>query len=648
MNAGQAQNPARKALYRQGLGWLQAGDFAQAQSCFEKLVSQFPDAGEGWYQLGCLSEDSQRARVLLERALHLLPGFGPARLQLGLVLLELGEMASARTELRQAAEGQNPPVEAPYHLSQLAALEGDYAAAIRYCRAALALKPDFHEASFQLAWLLSLSQPQQAAEIYLDLLARGIEPLKSLLALGKLAEQQGRIREARDYYRQALEREPGPLSLYQWGSYLQASGETEAAARTFASALKNLPPGLDQLRISAARIISLYCSPEVSDPQLIAAVRNFESRQVRHLYPARRPAAASQTGPLRWGYVSPDCFQHVAGHTLRTLLRHHDPAIELHVFALPGRVDPMTYELQTLARHWHWLDSEDMHANADLIRRQGIDVLVDMAGFTSHSLLSLFAYRPAPVQLTGLGLPLPTDMPVFDAFVTDAVCLQSPLLSQATFAEIPLCLPSWLCWQPPQMPIPLRQGSGSPACVFGSALGLPKLNPLLLVHWAELLRQCPQSRLLIKAGGLKEDLQRRIQAAFAETASRVSVEPLSGYGEYLDFYNRVDCILDGFPYPGGNTSCEALWMGVPVLTLPGRHAGGVSLVRQAGHPEWAAADLQDYLRRGQELARLGPRSLSLRQQLRHSFEQTPACRPAICVRALEQAAAGLLAKAQSK
>jgi predicted O-linked N-acetylglucosamine transferase (SPINDLY family) len=242
---------------------------------------------------------------------------------------------------------------------------------------------------------------------------------------------------------------------------------------------------------------------------------------------------------------------------------------------------------------------------AQNIQTDGIDILIDLSGHTAHNRLPMFAWKPAPVQVSWLGYFATTGVPTMDYLLADPWTL--PASEESSFTEKIWRLPQTrLCFTPPRSDIvvsPLPALSNG-YVTFGCFNNLTKMNDAVVTLWAQILNAVPASRLFLKARQIKQASARQETidrfAAHGIETSRLILEDYVPRENYLAAYHRVDMALDPFPYPGGTTTAEALWMGVPVLTLAGERflsRQGVGLMMNAGLPEWVAADSSDYLAR---------------------------------------------------
>jgi predicted O-linked N-acetylglucosamine transferase (SPINDLY family) len=326
------------------------------------------------------------------------------------------------------------------------------------------------------------------------------------------------------------------------------------------------------------------------------------------------------------------------------LLRHHDPAV-VEVFAYSGVAAPdaVTRRMESLVPRWRSMVGLDTDRLFDLIRADGIDILVDFSGHTQGNRLDVFARRPAPVQITGIGYPGSTGLGVFDGRLCDAVT--DPPENDAFSSEPPLRLGTGMhCYLPPDDAPPPRPRDGGPP-TFGSFNKLAKVSDAAIDLWARVLRRVPDALLKLKSKPLAEAATRDdIAARFAAAGVGRDRLILSGWlpedRDHLAAYHDVDVALDTFPYNGTTTTCEALWMGVPVLTLAGRgHAArvGASLMTSAGLTGWIVERAEMFAPRAAVLCGDRSRLAQLRRTLRGQVQASPLCDGKSYARGVEDA-----------
>jgi predicted O-linked N-acetylglucosamine transferase (SPINDLY family) len=269
-------------------------------------------------------------------------------------------------------------------------------------------------------------------------------------------------------------------------------------------------------------------------------------------------------------------------------------------------VDAVTRDFHHIAGpNWRDIRALSDDGAADLIRRDRIDILVDTGGHTGANRLMIFARKPAPVQITWLGYPDTTGLRSIDYRITDSIA-DPRGLTDALYSEQLIRLHSFLCYQPPDYtpapgpPPALRNGF----VTFGSFNNFMKLSPGTIAAWAEILNAVPGSCLMLKHRGSHDRAARDAFPAFFEShgiaRERIVITlQMPAHNLHLESYNEIDIALDPWPYNGTTTSCEALAMGVPFVTLAGRsHVArvGVSLLTQVGLADWIAASAEEYVR----------------------------------------------------
>jgi protein O-GlcNAc transferase len=310
-------------------------------------------------------------------------------------------------------------------------------------------------------------------------------------------------------------------------------------------------------------------------------------------------------------------------------LSHFDPArLELIAYPTYHEQDELTARIRPYFSAWHPLFGKSDAAAARLIHADGVHVLIDLSGHTKHNALPVFAWKPAPVQVTWLGLPATTGVAEMDYVLGDPHAL--PPEFESHFSEAVWRMPdSCLCLAVPASPVQVDPLPALAAgyVTFASFNNLTKMTDAVVAVWARILKAVPDSRLLLKTKqlsdpGVCEKTRQRFAACGIAPDRLVLGGTLASRDDHLAAYNKVDIALDTFPYPGVTTSVEALWMGVPVLSLRGDRfmsRTATSIARNAGLPGWVAADEDDYVARAvafaSDLGRLAALRAGLRQQV---------------------------------
>ncbi|MBV8169215.1 MAG: hypothetical protein JO021_20650, partial [Alphaproteobacteria bacterium] len=414
-------------------------------------------------------------------------------------------------------------------------------------------------------------------------------------------------------------------------------------ARTSYERALALKPDYADVRSSVLMLLNY--DPAQTPETLLAAHRAYEAALPPLPAPAVHTNPRDPERPLRIGYVSADFCAHPVGYFVLPVLAAHDPQ-RVVVHGYSGRLveDDVTARLRGHVPVWRSTVGVDDGALAAQIRADGIDILVDLAGHTAGNRLSAFARKPAPIQVTWLGYPATTGLSAIDHRLSDGFA--DPPDADAHGTETLVRLPEGFhCYVPaedaPDVVPPPARAQGH--ITFGSFNNLSKVNPRVIAAWGRVLAAVPNSRMLVKARPLADpDTRARTQALFAQAGvapERVDlVATASSWRDHMAQYGQVDVALDTFPYNGTTTTCDALWMGVPVIALRGdRHAGrvGVSLLNHVGLPELIAETLDDYVVKAAALAGDLDRLAALRAGLRQRLVAAPIGDPARFTRSLE-------------
>lgn len=509
-----------------------------------------------------------------------------------------------------------------------------------YRRALLGPHPRW-EGWHNLAVLLGeLGHYAEAVNAFLQ--AREMQPqrIEPLVDLGKLHQQHGAISAACACFEQLVILRPDASSYNLLGSTRAMGGERELAVAAFCEAIRRQP------RFPAAHsnlLMAISHDPAISPETLLAEHRWWD----RLNCPERNPdndTTVRVNRKFRIGYVSPDFRQHAMLRLIEPVLSQHNPdSFEIHAYANHQREDEESLRLKQKVDFWHPITNLGDNQVADSIRRDGIDILIDLAGHTAGNRLGVFALKPAPVQMTWLGYAGSTGLSTMDFRLTDPQC--DPADSHTPGSEKLLHLPdTFFCYAPPQDTLaPVWKGKPDKnEIVFGAPHKLIKLNSYVLALWAELLQQIPNSRLRIIRDTLDDDAKRRIEKVFEQSGvdpTRVELARIErASAQVLDHFKDMDILLDTYPWSGHVTSLEALWMGVPVITLKGDRFSSrmsASLLKAIGLDELIAKDRTEYLSIARNLACTPEKLHTLRSGLRQRLLESSLCDSADFTRNLE-------------
>ena len=468
---------------------------------------------------------------------------------------------------------------------------------------------------------------------------------------------RGQLGEASAAFEEALRLRPGYAAAHDnLGRLLKLAGRTDEALPHFRAALAADP----QPATHSNLLLALNATTGLTPAEIFAEHRVWAARHAAAFYPKAGTATTARASGepfaprrLRIGYVSPDFVNHAVAFFMEPVLAAHDRAkVEVFAYANALTEDAVTARLKSLCEHWRDIARLNDDDAAALIRADGIDILVDLAGHTARHRLQVFARKPAPVQATWLGYPNTTGLEAMDYRLTDEIS-DPREATDGFYSEKLVRLPGpFLCYRPPAEsppvgPLPmLAQGH----VTFGCFNHASKLSAPSIVLWARLLAEHPAARLRFKSRGLADEMAAAgLWAKFAArgiAAERIVIDgrTLSTTGQ-LGLYNEIDVALDPFPYNGTTTTCEALWMGVPVVALAGAtHVArvGASLLTHFGAPAWVAATEDDYLRIAGELVADAARLADIRRGLRARMRTGALCDGPRFTRGLEAAYASFL------
>ncbi len=617
---------------------LDKGNTAGAAECYRKALSRDPgytgarlNLGGALRELGRPDEAAECYRKALEDE----PGDPSILVSLGAVLRDLGKRDEAEGCYRRALELSPESALAHFNLANLLREMGKSGEAVAGYRRAVELDPANPSQYCNLGNALrETGNAEEAVDAYRKALGLEPENADALINLGNAFKELGRYREAEESYEKALLARPDMAEAhYNLGTVLQDQCRMGEAVARYRRALELKP---DHAVAHSNLLMNLQYDPEVTPEEVLEESRAWERRQLVGIRLMSPPA--NEPDPeraLRIGYVSGDLRRHPVGYFLDGVLDCHDrERFQVYCYANQSFGDDLTERLRGNANAGHWREifGQNDDAVACLIREDRIDILIDLAGHTARNRLAVFGRKPAPVQATWAGYVGTTGLSAMDCLITDPQ--ETPEGTEGWYLERLVRLPDcYVCYSPPGYappvaPLPaLRNGH----ITFGCFNNLAKLNPRVTALWSRILREVPDAGLLLVTKALGDPAVReRCLEAFARggVAERVSLCSMLPHAELLARYGEVDVALDPFPYSGGLTTLEGLWMGVPAITLGGdrfasRHT--LSHLTAAGLPEFIVPDEDAYLARAAELAKAPERLASLRAGLRERMAASPLC-----------------------
>jgi predicted O-linked N-acetylglucosamine transferase (SPINDLY family) len=594
-------SPSRiQSLLLEAVELHRKGQYGPLDKACRQLRAAAPKNFHVFYLSGLVAYQQQRtteAVEMLTRAHQLDRTAVVGEMWLGLALMQAGRHEEAEKHLRHVVEQKPDFGDGWARLAMFLQRQDRLKEAIACHEKVVALKPK--DPGSWIAYGLTLSfagYPTDALQCHEYALALDAGNAEARFARAQALQQSHRISEAIEDYSRFLAAQPARHD-----------------ARSY-------------------RLYALHNVDTLSREELFAEHLAY-GRAVRESPVPTWANSAEPDRKLRIAFLSPDLRAHSVAYFLEPLLQYLDPAqFEVHLYHDHFREDDVSARLRALSSGWRNFFGQSETVVESAIRADAPDLLIDLAGHTSLNRLPLFARRLAPVQITYLGYPNTTGLTAMDYRFTDAIA--DPVGEADSFATerlVRFAPTAWTYAPPAEAPSPDRQpnvpGMG---VTFGCFNNLAKVTDAMLGVWAQLLRRVPNSRLLLKGVGLDEA---PVQARYHERMRRsgIAVERVDFLGktartpEHLACYGRVDVALDTFPYHGTTTTCEALWMGVPVVTMAGdRHVSrvGASLLRAVGHAEWITTTAEDYVAVVAELAADEARRATLRTGLRKELQRS--------------------------
>jgi protein O-GlcNAc transferase len=568
------------AIIREATEHLEAGRQSEALALYEQALTAAPHDDGALFDFASLAlhlGDAERAAIYLRRAIERNDNLPAYHLQLGNALITLGRLDEAADAVRRALDLAPQDAGAHCNLGCILVRQGDAASAIPHLERAVAIDP-------------GLAMAHQN--------------------LGSAQFRQGRISDACGSFRHAIASDPTLAPAY------------------------------------AGFLMCLHFLPDVGYALIADMARRWSRLLPR---PGQHPAATNAAKPdrcLRIGYVSADFRLHAVAHFLENVFAAHDrAAIELICYSNTRDEDATTLRFKSLADGWRSIVDLDDAAAAALIRADGIDILIDLSGHTEGERLGVFAGKPAPIQCTWLGYYATTGLPEIDYIIADRFVV--PAEHETLYCEKPYRLPdSYLCFTPPDVAVAVNElpALRNGYITLGSCNNVLKLNTRVVALWSRLLLAIPRARLVLRHGFLsaaavREEIARQFAAA-GIGADRLDLRPGIDRAGLLATYNDIDIALDPFPYGGGTTTAEALWMGVPVISLRGdRFCGRVSesMLTTVGLPGLVAPDAAAYIATASGLAADLSSLAALRGRLRAMVVGSPLCDADRFTRNLESA-----------
>ncbi len=672
-----------EATFNVGNVHLGERHYDQAARYFELAISLRPGYAKAHCGLGSARQrlnQQEAAEKSFRKAIELQPGFADAHTNLAAFLRETGRLAEAEQAYLQALLANPYQAEAHNGLGELYQLQGKMEQAEAAFLKAIELKADYPEAHNNLGVLLAeRGRLEEALESYRKALAIRPDFVFAMNNMGIIYADMGRLSEAMDCYRLALAQDPDFAMAYSnLGNSCRELGQIDEARACYEQALALNPDEdvtlsnlgnvlmvegkLHEAKVAYQRALTLNPANAVAHSNLIFLMDFDAGTDVATQQGERRKWNALNAVPLRetWrphdndrdpervlriGYVSADFRMHSAAYAFEPMLcRYEREKFEVYCYSNSARSDQVTEKFRNCVTGWRNIFGKSDQEAAGLIRADRIDILVDLSAHSAGNRLLMFARKPAPVQVSGWGHANGTGMEAMDYLFSDPVSI--PDGERHFFAEKIAYLPCQIAYACPEDAPPV---SGLPMSskghvTFGCFSRLVKITDASLSLWAELLHSLPNARLVIKSKELSDAALREIFIArmerFSIDGKRVILLGKTTWYDHMAAYAQVDVALDPFPHGGGIGSFEALWMGVPVITLRGNSLPGrltAAIETSVGLDDWVSESPTQYLELAVQKVAEPEVLAALRTGLRKRLALSPAGAPGLIMMQVEWA-----------
>ena len=649
---------------------MQTGRAEVAVDCINRALERRPRAPDYHYNLGLAYLNQGRKSDAEERfrtATELTPTHADAHNNLANVLKERGRTGEASEHYRIALDILPTHPAAHNNLAKLLDEIGESDEALTHYRKVVELEPDDGEARFNLTnTLRKLGKLSEAVDEYKKAIALGFSSADLYSLLGATYQQLGQYDEAVDSFEHAVALNPDFAEAhFALGTALNELDKFAAASASFRRAVSIKPESfgsavLDHLlaietlaiKPDAARhsvlIHTINCHPDFGAAEILEEARRWNDSHVGSL---RMPQftysdVRSPERRLKIGYLSPDLRRHPVGYFFQPVFAEHNKEeFEVTAYSNVEAHDDMTKLFAKTADRWRDVVGVDDETLADMVNKDGIDILVELAGHTFRNRLLTVARKPAPIQLCGGGHIGTTGADGVQYLISDQ--FHTPAGSDAFYSESLLRMPDgYVCYEPPDYApaVTILPARDRGYVTFGCYNNIWKITPQVVDLWAEILKKLPGSRIRLQTAALAEGITRdRIHASFEShgiRSSRVDLVGPEDHSVLLGNYGLIDIALDPFPYSGGLTTCEALWMGVPVITLSGETFTGrhsTSHLSNVGLKEFITESKEEYVSVSCNLARDLYHLETIRGTLRNHMAASPLCDSVGYTRNLETA-----------
>ena len=621
-----------------GLVASENGEKELAVQLINRAISCAPEYAEAYNNLGIVLSDQKKNNSAIEsykKAIALKPGYAEAHYNLGNTFYNLKKYDEAISCYQKTVSISASHPDALNNLASALNEKKKFSEAIHYSKKALSFRNDFAEAYFNLGNALDGQlKYDEAIRNYRKALSFKPDYAEAHTCLGTALAEQDKLDQAIACYLKAISLKPDLDAAHNnLANVFKQQGNLKKAITSYQKALSLNPA---DAKNHSNLLLALNYSADFSQEDIFKESVKWAEE---HAGKISRTAGnflntIEKEKKLRIGYLSPDFRRHSVAYFFEPLLEgHHKERVTVYCYSDVESPDQVTKRLQTKSDVWFDITGQTNEEVAQQIITDRIDILIDLAGHTAKNRLLVFAQKPAPIQVSWLGYPNTTGMKQVDYRITDEIADPRGQADKLHSEQLIRMENGFLCYQaaPSAPQVTERKYNQESKITFGSFNNISKITDETQDLWAEILKQLPNSRLLLKCKQLtNKGLQEKFRHTFEKkgiAADQIEICPwLPKTKNHLELYSKVDIGLDPFPYNGTTTTCEALWMGVPVITMMGdRHSGrvGASILTYLGMEELVAGSGEEYLEKAVGLAQNYDKMTYYRNNLRQILKNSP-------------------------
>lgn len=621
----------------------------EAIDAYKKALELNPKHYNALTNLGTLFHNQKKyaeASSLFKQAFEINPSSVEVCRHLAKSLYFSNKVESGKQYFEQVLKLNSDDVESLSFLGRIFRDQGKYEEALLYYKRLNSIQPSgFSHANVGLV-LQDLGRATEATIQYKEALKHTPDSYEFYNNLALLYNDMARYEEAYSCYENALRLNPNnPLLLSNAAATYKDLGFLDKAIELLKRAISITP---DHGYLYSNLLFVMLYAASVKPEELASTSRIFGEKIVDPLLIKKAHSNNKNTErKLRIGYVSPDFFKHAVHYFLEPLLILHDRTkFEIFAYSNTPKEDDVTERIKKEVDHWRDIRFLSDEKITSLIEADSIDILVDLTGHTGKNNLRIFAQKPAPIQITWLGYPATTGMKAIDYRITDIYAEPVGMTEHLNTETL---------WRLPQIFCCYQPSENSPAVIdhspfedndyitFGCFNNFAKVTDDVMRTWSKIMAQVPKSQLLLEIFGVdiamvRDQVQKRLEAA-GIPLDRVILETRRRTNQYI-LYNRIDIALDPYPCNGGTTSMDTMWMGVPMITLAGRHfvsRMGVTILTNAGLPELIANSEDAYVKITVDLANDRERLKKMRHGLQEKVVASPLMDQKLFARNMEAA-----------